>query len=520
MKALITFFCLLSISLTSWSAAAVKMVKKNACTVTINSSEEADLFKSHLSPEQWNFTELAPKDAASASKHWFAEACKPEVKCDILIVSGHFGGTFFGSSKLTLSMEDLERQSCDQKCDGILKQPKEVFLFGCNTLASKQKDHRTPELYMQTLLDDGFSAAQASQMVSFRYSDFGDSFKHSMSQVFAATPRIYGFSSVGPSGKTIAPLLKNYLVATKSEYQNFDAFNRVQATKLNQKLYTALKNTSFAQAQGLILNIKSAEEKPYCYIASQKVNRINKLKYIQKLFESKKAVQLLGHIQGFLHEVKLNLTSLTNEEKKIWNSFVEDPKLKTDLVGLLKLKGDVYLPLKENILNTIKDLDLVSDAFVTASYTQLLDLHLPYSQLRMQNLCAVGSRLNIAAAAIPDQRYKDVFFISSLLCLRPEDPQIQLKLLEVIKSSADLSLRSPAVWYFYWVRPSDAIQEQLANLLIHEKDEIVRQSMAMAFRQIRPDAEAVRALIEKALHQEKNQYIGVHLTESLKAANE
>lgn len=208
--------------------AAPKLIKKNACTVTINSKNEAEIFKKHLSPENWNFIELAPTDSSDKTdKTWFNQACQKNIRCDLLIISGHFGGTFFGSSKLTLSTEDLEKNSCDQKCDGILKQPREVFLFGCNTLATKEKDRRTPEDYLQVLLADGFSMAQASQIVSFHYSSFGNSFKDTMAQVFASVPRLYGFSSIAPSGVSISPLLNNYLQSSAKEYEDFDTYTKI-----------------------------------------------------------------------------------------------------------------------------------------------------------------------------------------------------------------------------------------------------------------------------------------------------
>ena len=115
-------------------------------------------FGSFLPESQFEFIELLPSSLNSKkdqSSHWFDRACKKDYKCDILVISGHFGGTFFGESGYTLPIELMEEKSCQQSCPGILSGVKEIFLFGCNTLANKEKDHRTYTEYLQVLLDDG-----------------------------------------------------------------------------------------------------------------------------------------------------------------------------------------------------------------------------------------------------------------------------------------------------------------------------------------------------------------------------
>ena len=82
---------------------------------------------------------------------WFDKACASGIRCDQLVISGHFGGTFFGMSGNALSLSTLEAKGCSKSCEGILSHPYEVFLFGCNTLSGKEKDSRTPEQHLQIL---------------------------------------------------------------------------------------------------------------------------------------------------------------------------------------------------------------------------------------------------------------------------------------------------------------------------------------------------------------------------------
>ena len=202
-----------------FSVNVVSLEKKpTVCTITINSSEEKEVFKSYLE-EEFNFVELTDFDSKGQSGNqgswlrsrsdWFVGACKAGVECDILVVSGHFGGSFFGSSGYRLSLSELQRRSCQKMCDGILKKPREVFLFGCNTTAGKSPDHRSPEEYTRVLMEDGFSRRQAEQVSAFRYSPIGEKAKERVQQVFPHS-RIYGFHSLAPSGKNITPRLRDY----------------------------------------------------------------------------------------------------------------------------------------------------------------------------------------------------------------------------------------------------------------------------------------------------------------------
>lgn len=472
--------CLILILLASSAFAE----KKTVCSITINSNHEIELFKKHLPATDWNFVELVPNPTMPENQNWMKEACQKKISCDILVVSGHFGGTFFGSSKYKLSMQDLETQSCDESCSGILNRPKEVFLFGCNTLATKQKDHRSPEEYLQVLIADGFSATQASQIVSFRYSGFGDSFKTRMSQVFATTPNIYGFSSVGPAGKTVEPLLNSYLQSSKTDYQNFDRSK--SSTSQNQKLFTSLKNTSLTQTSGSILNLKNVEEKPYCYLKSSRVNNESKLLYIEKLFAENKAMGLLDHIQSYLHPIIENKKNLSNKESDILRSLSSNQKIKSDLMALLQLEGDVYLPLKANVIQTLNDLQFISPDFAANSFEKMLNLNSPFTVQKKDMLCSAQFTLNLPAWVIPEQRWNEMNFLVSLMCLKPKENSIQDKIVEIMLKHSDPVMRGTAVWYFQMIQTERAdIIQKIREVLYKDKDENVRKSAELVLKTLK-----------------------------------
>ncbi|RYZ71157.1 MAG: hypothetical protein EOP05_12370, partial [Proteobacteria bacterium] len=186
--------------------------KRTVCTVTINSDHEKKTFQTHLPAKDFKFVELTEigKQPGESNDDWFKKACRSNVKCDVLVVSGHFSGSFFGSSGLEMGLDEMERGSCRDTCDGILKSPKEAFLFGCNTLASKEKDHRTFQEYVEVQVNDGIDRPVAVRNAQARYGAMGSSFKDRMRRVFTGVPNIYGFDSVGPTGARIKPFLDHY----------------------------------------------------------------------------------------------------------------------------------------------------------------------------------------------------------------------------------------------------------------------------------------------------------------------
>ena len=87
-----------------WSYLSI--AKYQVCSITINSDDEIKAFKSHLGTKDFEFVELVPfseefnklekfEESRPNNIHWFTNACKKGYKCDILVISGHFGGLFF-----------------------------------------------------------------------------------------------------------------------------------------------------------------------------------------------------------------------------------------------------------------------------------------------------------------------------------------------------------------------------------------------------------------------------------------
>ncbi|MEN8182555.1 MAG: hypothetical protein ABFS46_08480, partial [Myxococcota bacterium] len=128
---------LLGLAIVGSDGAAAEPVR-TVCSVTLHSDQEIRSFRRHLPAEEYRFVELTEATALEGAGRdtmdpddWLGAACESGIRCDILLISGHFAGSFFGSSGKTLSSGELEERACRQDCPGILSHPQEVFLLGC-----------------------------------------------------------------------------------------------------------------------------------------------------------------------------------------------------------------------------------------------------------------------------------------------------------------------------------------------------------------------------------------------------
>jgi hypothetical protein len=78
------------------AAAGASDAPRTVCTVTLNSADEARALRARLPPSRYRFVELVQRDRAD----WLRAACASPVRCDVLVVSGHFnaGEAYYAES--------------------------------------------------------------------------------------------------------------------------------------------------------------------------------------------------------------------------------------------------------------------------------------------------------------------------------------------------------------------------------------------------------------------------------------
>ena len=514
MRTLLYLTIILMTASTSWA-------KKTVCSMTLNSDQEINLFKNSFSKDQWNFVELTDyknKDSSSADDTtWFTNACKAKVSCDVLVISGHFGGTFFGASGLRLPLETLEKNTCNTDCSGIINNPKEVFLFGCNTLSGKAKDRRSPEEYLNVLRADGFTRQQAEQVVAYRYSLLGDSFAARMSQVFQSSPRIYGFSSIAPSGKTVEPMLKKFLKSSTQDYNHFDQSNLTLGVQKNTKLFSALKDTAIEQMPGLLFldPARAKVERPYCYLANEKISRLDKLKYVSQVLLSGHALTMIPYIKEFIHELSSQKNQST-EELQILNKISQSERVKSDFNQILSLKGNTYIGLRFGIMSMMMDLKLLTQSEYDTALTQIIDLKKPITVEYVNLICSLGFQTDVNPNLISDENKKDADLYRLLGCLKPRNEDVLTMIIGIMKNDPDGKVRSSAANALGNIKPSsEKIHMMIADVMKNDPDEIVRSSAAEALGQIKPSSEKIHMMIADVMKNDPDRYVRFFAVDAL-----
>ena len=156
-------FFLTALFVAAW-APIVHAEKKTVCSITVNSADEKETFRRYLPPDKYQFVELVERGRPD----WLESACRQGVRCDVLVISGHYdGGNEFFPDRLEadefLPVAEMERVSCSESCRGLFSQVKEVYLFGCNTLNPQAIRSASAEIG-RSLVRSGHSRADADRL--------------------------------------------------------------------------------------------------------------------------------------------------------------------------------------------------------------------------------------------------------------------------------------------------------------------------------------------------------------------
>lgn len=395
---------------------------KTICSITINSNDEINSFKNNLPASDFQFVELT-QFKEGTGKSWLRSACESKIQCDVLLISGHFAGSFFGDSGKTLPLRDLEKSACQDECSGIFNNTKEVYLFGCNTLAGKDKDSRTPEQYLQVLLDDGFSLGQAQQVVAFRYSPLGGSFANRMRSVFTNTPKIYGFNSKSPLGKHVGPMLDRYFKKRGLQYSQILETN---SAKISSEFLSYFKSTSMIQTSGMNLSFDSSQKlsmSPVCFLdtSNEKNSRLEKLKWIENMFSKGNGLEMLMYVAEFLH-VEKNRKRWNSEEKAIFTAIKENQALKTDLLNIVNSQLPWLERSKLDILSFIREVDWMDKDEVNHKVYSILNIDSKNFGLNeMNKVCSLGFKYSVDIYDFNGNQWSNTYFKYALMCITPDN---------------------------------------------------------------------------------------------------
>jgi hypothetical protein len=282
----------------------VRADKKTVCTITVNSPDEKEIFRRSLPQDDFQFVELVERGRPD----WLASACRKDVRCDLLLISGHFDdGTEFYSDRLdareSLPVDEMERASCSDSCPGLFSQLKEVYLFGCNTLQAQPLRSASAEI-ARSLIRSGHSPADAEMLSRQLNERHGESNRDRMRQIFKDVPVIYGFSSKAPLGRTAAPMLDRYFQSGAS--------GEIGSGRASPRLLSLFAPSSMTVATG------SSDSDPHagfrqdvCHFSDDRLSAAQKLGFVHQLLNRE-----MAEVRMFLDHIEKYAASLSETERQ------------------------------------------------------------------------------------------------------------------------------------------------------------------------------------------------------------
>jgi hypothetical protein len=282
----------------------VRADKKTVCTITVISPDEKEIFRRSLPQDDFQFVELVERGRPD----WLASACRKGVRCDLLLISGHFDdGTEFYSDRLdareSLPVDEMERASCSDSCPGLFSQLKEVYLFGCNTLEAQPLRSTSAEIG-RSLIRSGHSPADAERLARVLNERHGESNRDRMRHIFKDVPVIYGFSSKAPLGRTAGPMLDRYFQSGAS--------GEIGSGRASPKLLSLFAPVSMTVATGSSDSDRHAGyRQDVCHFSDNRLSAAQKLAFVHQLLGRE-----MAEVRMFLDHIEKYAASLSETERQ------------------------------------------------------------------------------------------------------------------------------------------------------------------------------------------------------------
>ncbi len=498
----------------TWTAAGQAQPVR-VCAFGFNSHDELVVLRSRLPPNKFDFVDfsadlVAAQNARSArltaaaaagqsvedaAAPWLLNLCRLDLQCDISIYSGEFAGRFFGRYGSSLSLQEMEEASCQTRCEGLFHDSQEVFLLACNTLATKDRDSRTPREYLQVLLDHGFDRSAAEDVVELRYGPLGPSFRESFRRIFMGVPRIYGFSSIAPRGEWTATCLREYF-QSEGDYGRY--LERASGdTKPNKKLLAAFRGTSFVQMSGMTASEpRAADRDLVCTVYDDTQAVAQRLRTIQQLLTRSDFLSFLPTIEVFLNRHAPQ--QWLGEERQIFTEIQRQEPAREQVIRLVH--GLEASALKMGLAHLARQLEwITSDEFRRLAVDGARQLLLqPLSSEVVDIMCEITKLQPIGgefgSEDLPESMFHQAEGLRLVACLSPVDERVSACLVAGL-DSADVWARRWAAYALSRRLPlEDAILKRVASHL-DDASMDVRERLQWLFKAQRPLSADVREAI-------------------------
>lgn len=493
------------------AAAPAGAERWTVCTFGFHSPDELAVFTDRLPPGAFRRVDMTPSLLSTQNAHalrdaagddtlatpWLLDLCREDLTCDVVVYSAEFAGRFFGSYGASLSLQDMEEASCRPQCRGLFQTPLEVFLLACNTLATKDQDSRTPREYLEVLIDHGFDRAAAERAVALRYGPLGPSFRESLRRVFMDVPRVYGFSSVAPTGEFTAPRLHRYF-QTKGDYGRW-LVTAGRTPAPNRELLAAFAGTGLVQTTGLSAAEPGAADRDrICALYDEDRDLTARLRVVQHLMAREEFLAFVPTIEVFFNRHPPQL--YTGEAAEIFQAIQQRDDARTEVLRMVR-----ELPvstIKLELAHLAHHLEWLSAddfrALAVSSAKQLLAQPLTSEVVDITCEITKHEPLNeeFTLDDLPDRLFRIPEGIRLVDCLAPVDPRVSDRL-ERALDDPDVVVRLWAGYVLSHRLPLDA--PVLLRLAAHLQDPSgeLRERLAWTFQVESPLPDEVAAAVRR-----------------------
>ena len=199
--------------LSSVNASSLNSEPITVCGITINSDNEFKAMTRALGPIA-SSVELVQYNKPDGRvefepEQWLDETCNSAVSCDVVVISGHFGGIFSHESlPVLLPLTTLERGACSNQCAGIFQNVKEVYLLGCKSLATNDDQEQSLSL------DNPFAQFRSSNLDRMR-------------RLFPNAGWIYGYTATGPLGSAFETVFYQSILKQRRHFASLKEQNPI-----------------------------------------------------------------------------------------------------------------------------------------------------------------------------------------------------------------------------------------------------------------------------------------------------
>jgi hypothetical protein len=360
--------------------------KTTVCTITVNSADEREVFRRHLPSDRYQFVELVERGRSD----WLAAACRKGVRCDVLVISGHFdGGDEFYSDRVdareSLPVAEMERVSCGDACPGLFSQLKEVYLFGCNTL-NPDSLHAARDEIARSLVAAGHPKADVDALAQMLAARYADSNRDKMRAIFKDVPVIYGFSSKAPLGASAGPMLERYFQTGEGP--------AVGSGQPSAKLLGLFAPSSMTVANGVgDADPQAGYRRDLCTFVDDRMTKGERLAFVHALLNRDMAEARL-----FLDQIERALDALSDADRAVPDiapvlaTIASDAAARAHYLGYLRNLADAEL--RTRMIDVASRLGWLTAPQRFAELTRMIDDRLRATDVGARDVEAV-CRLNL-----------------------------------------------------------------------------------------------------------------------------